>query len=211
MCDGGGVPPPDHKIEHPTKHPQTMPEGSLTNMTTILLCACMASAVWSDMRQHRIPNNTVIAVLCVALASQVLIHGALGALYWLGGAAVGLIAFLPFYAKGGMGAGDVKLMAAAGAAFGPIGAALICATSLIAGLPLAVAAIAWRYIERRFPVWQMVPARWSLHGHANTGPLGGQDEQPIRSQRFPYALAIAVGTVAGLWWSDRLAALFTTT
>ena len=79
-----------------------------------LLCTLLGVAVWSDVREHRISNWLVLAVLGSGFVIQILGNGAMGIVYALGGVAVGLAFFLPFYIGRGMGAGDVKLMGAAG-------------------------------------------------------------------------------------------------
>jgi len=71
-----------------------------------------------------------------------------GSLEALGGAAVGFAVFLIFYLLGGMGGGDVKLMAGFGALLGLPGvlwAALW--TAAIGGL-IAVGALAWKSVRR---------------------------------------------------------------
>ena len=57
-----------------------------------------------------------------------------------GGWLVGCAAFLPFFLLGGMGAGDVKLMAALGAWVGPHTAIWVALYAGLAGGPLAVMA-----------------------------------------------------------------------
>ena len=72
-----------------------------------------------DLWRRRISNFTVLAGLVAGLALQVTARGwrsGLGA--WAGGAAIGFLIFLVFFLAGGMGAGDIKLMAAFGSCLG---------------------------------------------------------------------------------------------
>ena len=64
-------------------------------------------------------------------------------LWSLGGAALGLALLLPLYAIGGMGAGDVKLLAGVGAWIGPvlIWGAFVC-SALVGGV-MALAMVVW--------------------------------------------------------------------
>ena len=80
----------------------------------------LAAAVY-DLRERRIPNCLVVAAIILAFG----MHGMAGGLdrlafIWLLGlmAGAGLL-ILPFL-MGGMGAGDVKLLACAGSMLGPV-------------------------------------------------------------------------------------------
>ena len=89
-------------------------------MTVLNLCvgALLTLACISDLRTRRIPN--VLTFLRRAARSCfTLITGGLNAAGWsLAGCIVGLL-LLPIFALRGMGAGDVKLLAAVGAWLGP--------------------------------------------------------------------------------------------
>jgi prepilin peptidase CpaA len=76
-------------------------------------------AVVTDLRRRRIPNWLTGGALAVGLAGGFVLGGPSGGLSALAGATLGLVMLLPFYAAGGMGAGDVKLLAAVGALLGP--------------------------------------------------------------------------------------------
>ena len=176
-------------------------DQTLTSLTTILLCGMLGLAVWSDLRQHRIPNQLVIAVLMTGLVAQVSVNGAMGIFYAFSGLATGLIFFLPFYAKGGMGAGDVKLMAAAGSMLGPLGALMASALALIAGLVLVVAAVQCRNLVMQF--------RMSRVADEQPAPARGPGFLVYKdgATRIPYAPAIAVGCGIALWQFGYLSTL----
>jgi prepilin peptidase CpaA len=107
------------------------------------------AAVLEDLTRRRISNWTsggaVIAGLIVHLAQK----GWTGAMHSLFGSAIGFAVFLIFYLLGGMGGGDVKLMAGFGALLGDaqiVPAALLAAVSggLMAAIYLAVRGVARR-------------------------------------------------------------------
>src|ERR1700743_2106458 len=81
--------------------------------TAALTCATVASV--SDIRERKIPNW----LTGPALLTGLVLHLCLDGLHGLGASALAAAIaggiFLLFYIAGGMGAGDVKLMAALGA------------------------------------------------------------------------------------------------
>ena len=83
-----------------------------------LVSAVLVEAACIDGRQLRVPNWLTYHFMVVGLAFWVYFGGVAGLLWSLEGLAVGLVALLPLYAIGGMGAGDVKLLAGVGAWIG---------------------------------------------------------------------------------------------
>jgi len=169
-------------------------------MTGVVLVV-FALAVREDLLKHRIPNSLNLAGLVLGVGLAFLLDGVGGALAATGGALVGAAALLPFYLLRGMGAGDVKLMAAAGAFLGPLHALLAAAMALMAGAVLAVFIIAWRLVEPRSPLHSSPSAEatstWRTVAALST----------VGKERFPYALAIAGGVVAMLWQRGSMSGL----
>lgn len=182
-------------------------------LATVVLCVLMLSAVTTDIRQHRITNHLVIFVLLTGLFAQLAVDMEYGLIFWAGGIAVGLAIFLPFYIGGGMGAGDVKLMAAVGSFLGPLEGTIACASALIAGLPLAVGyylyeKVQTKELEEKEQEWHPrksygtapeVKHYLSKHKPKQIGVTIGEG----RKKRIPYAAAIATGSIVGLWWAGR--------
>jgi prepilin peptidase CpaA len=80
-----------------------------------------AVAVCTDMRWRRIPNGLTVPALIAGIIFNVWAHGATdGSSVALKGLAVGLVLLLPLFMLGGMGGGDVKLIACIGAWVGPL-------------------------------------------------------------------------------------------
>jgi prepilin peptidase CpaA len=76
-------------------------------------------ATGEDLWRRQISNWTSAAALVGGLGCQVWAHGWRGLLDGVLGCAGGFVVFLIFYMLGGMGGGDVKLMAGFGALLGP--------------------------------------------------------------------------------------------
>jgi prepilin peptidase CpaA len=150
-----------------------------------------------DVRTRRIPNWLTFAAAALGLAFHLTVNGAAGAGSSLAGLGVGGGLFFPLFALGGMGAGDVKLMAALGAWLGPTGAAWTALYAALAGGVMAVVvALARGYMRTAFEnVWTLL-GFWRIAG---IRPLDGLTLQTSRSPRLPYALPITAGLFATLW------------
>lgn len=122
----------------------------------VCLLVGLAGSV-EDLWRRRISNVTVLAGLGAGLAAQIMRHGWLrGPLHWLAGGAVGFAVFLVFYLAGGMGGGDIKLMAAFGSCLGVgqiLQAALLTA---IVGAVVAGGYLFWNWLRRR-PGGEAIP------------------------------------------------------
>ena len=150
---------------------------------TVLLAAAM-----QDVRQRLIANRLSLALLALGLARHALAAFVLGSLSWtiLLPAAAALAVFAVGYAlwrAGGVGGGDVKLLAATAFFVGPesIGV-LIMVTTLVGGL-LALGYVAWTAL-RSFAamLWPTLVA-----------PPASDNASTARSPTIPYGVAIAVG------------------
>lgn len=157
-----------------------------------LLVALLAAAVYTDLREHRIPNALTIPGAILALLLAHLPGGSVAGA--LGGLAVGLVVALPLYWLRAMGAGDVKLMGMVGAFLGTgdmAGAALVI---FVTGGALGVLAAAR---HRALPQLARNLKEMMLGGIGNlatqSGPLLPAPERPVGVQ--PYGVAIAVGTL----------------
>jgi prepilin peptidase CpaA len=172
------------------------------HLSTLLLLLIVSAAAVTDLRRHRIPNLLSLGGAGLGLALQTWVLGLNGLVDALGGLCVGLGLLLPFYIGRGMGAGDVKLMAAAGAFFGWPDALLATGMSLGAG-----AVIGGGILVARGGLGVMSSRYYStLRCLLSTGQLvyiPASATEPART-RFPYAIAIATGTTAALWWRDEL-------
>jgi prepilin peptidase CpaA len=167
----------------------------------VVTTGAVASA-W-DIRTRRIPNAVTLGSAAVALAFHAFdarsLDGLPGAVGWsAAGWVVGLLLFLPLFLLGGMGAGDVKLLAAMGAWLGPGPVCWVAIYGSVAGgllaLPLVVA-------KRAFGrTWSNV---WGLIGYwrlAGLRPHPGLTLETPGAIRLPYALPIALGALLTLWW-----------
>ncbi len=128
-----------------------------------------------DLLRRRISNWIPAAALAAGLGYHTMAGGWRGALTALAGAAGGFAVFLVFYLLGGMGGGDVKLMAGFGAVLG-VGRLLEAAlwTAAVGGL-VAAAVVGWSAVRRR-----------SKRGDGTT-------RSAPQAESIPYAPAITAG------------------
>lgn len=84
----------------------------------ILVIVSSLTGMIYDLKERRIPNKLTFPILISGLAIHFLYGGLNGALLSLAAAFIGGAVLFVFHLMGGMGAGDVKFMAAVGAILG---------------------------------------------------------------------------------------------
>jgi prepilin peptidase CpaA len=159
---------------------------------TLLALACI-----SDLRTRRIPNVLTLSAAVGALLFHLATGGWSAAGWGVAGLFVGALLFFPLFALRGMGAGDVKLLAAVGAWVGPGQVAAIALATSIAGGIIAVAvALGYGYLRKAFSNLYVLLMHWRVAG---VRPLPALTLQGAKGPRLAYAFPIAIGTVVTLW------------
>ena len=122
----------------------------------------------------------------------------------LAGTAVGVLTLLPAYSIGGMGAGDVKMMAA-------IGAWVHCSitwnafmVSAIVGAILAIAMVIWsgdvrKHIDQFFYIATEI---FMIRNPEKLSEIAA--ERKPRMKLLPYGIPLAIGTVGYFAWTGLL-------
>lgn len=167
--------------------------------TGVLILLLIIAAI-CDFRSHRVPNRLVFGGLLFGVIYNTAFpptpHD--GMLFSLAGVALALLVFLPLYLMRAMGAGDVKLMAMAGAFLGPADIFHAMLASMVTGGIFALC-----YVLAKGTVMRMWRNLVSLfqHSYMNTFTGGTQSMRIETSQsagKLPYGVAIAIGTGAYL-------------
>ncbi len=157
--------------------------------TALLLLAAIG-----DLRSRRIPNRLVAILALLGIAFSVAQRPVFpGALHGLEGLVTGLACWLPFYALGWLGAGDVKLFAAAGAWLGPMRALEGAFIGALAGAVLAVLWMLRSHGVRN--VFQTLGLAVGSPGLLSS-PAGGDKGRST----LPYGVAIAFGAICAAWF-----------
>lgn len=156
-----------------------------------------ALACGIDLRRRRIPNWLTFGAAIAGLVYRTYVGGAAGltdaATGWFVGAA---LFFLPF-ALGGLGAGDVKLLAALGAWFGFSDAIwLALYTGVVGGVIALVVALFRGYLRQALANVGLLLTHWRVAG------LRALPELTIHHGQGPklaYGVSIFLGTVVTIW------------
>jgi prepilin peptidase CpaA len=159
---------------------------------TIASLACV-----TDLRTRRIPNVLTFGAALTGSVYQFasggidgLGHSALG---WLLGA---VIFILPF-ALGGLGGGDVKLLAALGAWLGPADVLWLSLYTGVAGGVMAVVVSArYGYLGTAIRNVKLLLCHWQVVGIAALPALTLENSE---APKLAYALPILTGMVATIW------------
>jgi prepilin peptidase CpaA len=159
-----------------------------------LLCAGLGSV--HDVRERRIPNF----ITGPGILAGLMVHLATGGWLSFGHAATaGLLGggiFLVFYLAGGMGAGDVKLMAAVGCIAGLPPLELVLVGTVVSGGIFALAVAFYNGLLRKTA--RNAVALVVHHSQAGLRPHPELNVTNSGTLRLPYALPIAMGCLVAL-------------
>jgi len=163
----------------------------------IFLGGILIMATFTDIRWQRIPNILTYPSMVFALIFHVQGSGLHGLVFSLSGLALGLAFFMLPYLMGGMGAGDVKLLGAVGAALGAKGVfvAALC-TALVGGVYAAVLIIIkYRDCKGLIARYATTLKIFAASGELYTIPAAEDEKQP----KLCYGVAIALGTLIAVY------------
>jgi prepilin peptidase CpaA len=152
------------------------------------VAAGVGAAAVIDIKTRRVPNWLTALLASTGLLLALSGISGLTVVAALSGIGVGLLLMLPAHVIGATGAGDVKLLAATGALIGPMPIARAFLYTAIAGGALALF-VAWRR-NRLQTTFGRVAALVTSPGSAVA-----VIDAPLENNRFPYAPAIAIGSL----------------
>ena len=167
------------------------------NVMEMAALATGVIACVTDVTSRRVPNVLTATAVIAGLAAHALLPGGHGMLLALAGLAVGLAVYFPIFALGGMGGGDVKLMAALGTWIGGSAIVWTALYGAVAGGVMAIGvAVAHGYLRQALSNIGGLMLFWSAQG---VRPMPALTLEHGGGPRLPYALPIFVGLVAALW------------
>lgn len=177
-----------------------LPKAQLYLVLPLLLALGMA---WIDVKTNRIPNFLTIGSALAGLAYQLWFHGWAGLVDGFLGIGLGFILLIFFYMKAGLGAGDVKALAALGAWLGHLQTLFLFIYMGLSGVLIVIGFLWWRGL-----LWGKV---WRFYGilknfillHAYSPAPKSKPTPTPEGERIPYALSIALG-MAYLCWQKLI-------
>lgn len=166
-------------------------------LKALLLSIVLAAGIY-DLRFRRIPNWLNLSGVVLGLGLNTLLLAGHGFAIALLGLGCSLAVYVPLYLIRGMGAGDVKLMAAVGAMAGPRNWLIIfIATALLGGL----VSILFITLKKRFyQTWVNVAVILAelSHGRMPSRRDAQLDVRSPQALRIPHGTLIATGAIAFL-------------
>jgi prepilin peptidase CpaA len=158
----------------------------------VLLLALISAGI-SDVRSSRVPNFITFPLILVGLGFHAIAESGNGILFSVEGLGLGFSLLIGFYVYGGMGAGDVKLLAAVGAVVGPLNVFVgFLFASLLGGL-YAVAMMGWHLgLSRTAERIKIILVSMAFM-KVNVAASLEQTSLP----KLRYALVIGLGTLIG--------------
>lgn len=173
------------------------------SLKSSIVLALSTLIAWGDLLHYRISNRAVLLTLMMGLVWNASNSLWIGATMGLLGVLVGFVLLVPFYAMGGVTAGDVKWLAALGAWYGPRGiVGVFLVSSILLGV-FCLVSIAYRYIGmvRQTPrAGLAMESRGILGlGSSRIGNKARIDDvycsADRRSVLIPYAVPVAIGVL----------------
>ncbi len=146
-----------------------------------------------DVRSSRVPNFLTFPLALIGMGFHAFSESGAGIVFSLSGLGLGLVLLLGFYMYGGMGAGDVKLLAAVGAIVGPLNVFVGFLIATLLGGLYAVAVMVWHLglsgtAERIMTLFVTLV-------FMKTNVASSLEETSLPKLR--YALVIGLGTLIG--------------
>jgi prepilin peptidase CpaA len=162
----------------------------------IVVSICLVACVF-DVRTRRIPNWLTLSGAVAGLLYHLATSGLGGLQTAAAGWVLGLLLLLPYFALGGMGGGDVKLMAALGAWLGPWETFWLAMYAGICGGVLGlIVAFTHGYVTRAVANVKHMLGYWATVG---LQPVPGMTLETSSSPRLAFAIPILAGTMVTLW------------
>jgi len=169
-----------------------------------LVTLTLVVAAVIDGYKLKVPNWITFPMILSGWVFSYVTYGWAGLGWSLGGTAIGLGLLMPAYAIGGMGAGDVKLLAGVGAwVWGTVTLYAFCVSAVFGGL-IAVAMVLYRkaWEKHRNQFWMIWNEVVTLRDAEQLSVIAAERKRSMLL--LPYGIPIALGTIAYFAWNGML-------
>ncbi|HTI50318.1 MAG TPA: A24 family peptidase [Planctomycetaceae bacterium] len=169
-----------------------------------LVCLTLIVAAYIDGKQLRVPNWITFPMILSGLCYHGITAGWTGLESALAGAAVGLLCLLPLYSIGGMGAGDVKLMAGIGAWMGASVTFWAFLVSAIVGGAMAIGMVLRRksFAKHYANFWMLAFEFARVKNPRELSQIAA--ERKPQMLLLPYGIPICIGSIAYFLYSGMI-------
>lgn len=176
----------------------------ITNWHVKLVAVILIVAAWIDGKELRVPNWITFPMVLAGLIFNASTGGWEGLQDALIGMVVGLATLLPLYAVGGMGAGDVKLMAGLGAWLGPVVAWNAFVVSVVVGAVMAIIMVLWRKSwTKHYTNFLMIAIEWMTVKNPRELAKTAA-ERKSQMLLLPYGIPICIGSIAYFFYAGMI-------
>jgi prepilin peptidase CpaA len=178
--------------------------GIIANWPIWLLSGILIVAAIIDGWLLKVPNWLTFPLVLAGWLAAAWCGGFSGLAMSIAGTLVGLGLLLPAYAIGGMGAGDVKLMAGIGAWIGATATFYAFCVSSIVGGVIAVAMVLYRrrWHHHFLQFFKIVDEILVIRNPDTLSAIAAERKSTMLL--LPYGIPIALGTIAYFFWSGML-------
>lgn len=159
-----------------------------------LLIVLLVICVITDLKERKIYNKVLLPFLIAGLMLNVVVGGISGLAYALGGTTIGFAILLIPYFLGGMGAGDVKLLAVIG---GLKGTMFVLTTALYMALAGGILAL-FVILFRKGAMHRFKQIAMFMGGLRSGMKIPVFLDKEALNATYPYGVAIAIGAVAAV-------------
>ena len=163
-----------------------------------IFCLTIASlACVTDLNSRRIPNGLTFGAALLGFLYQFLSGGFDGLGQAAAGWVVGAAIFIVPFALGGLGGGDVKLLAALGAWLGPADVVWLALYTGVAGgvMALVVSAV-YGYLGTALQNVYLLLCHWRVAG---IEAVPANTLEHSKGPKLAYAFPVLTGMVATIW------------
>ncbi|HTN76041.1 MAG TPA: A24 family peptidase [Pirellulaceae bacterium] len=157
-----------------------------------------------DGIELRVPNRLTYPFIIAGWIFNGCYFGWEGLGYSLWGTFVGMMCLLPWYAIGGMGSGDVKMMGGIGAWIYGTDTMWAFGVTVVVGAVLAIGMVlyrgAWKQHENQF--WMILNEILTIRDPNKLTVIAAERKKSMLL--LPYGIPIAIGTILYFMWNGML-------
>jgi prepilin peptidase CpaA len=177
---------------------QELSRGLVTNWPVWVVTITLVVAAVIDGKKLKVPNWITFPMIIAGWIYSAAFSpyaGWEGLMFSLAGTVIGLALLLPLYAIGGMGAGDVKLLAGVGAWVWGTTTVYAFAVSAVIGGIIAVLMVVWRrkWFKHQAQFWMICNEILTVKDPEKLAAIAAERKPTM--MLLPYGIPIAIGTI----------------